>query len=137
MMKDYMMIDEVPADELCAQVGRPNYYQLAMIEIKVHQNQLLRQHGPPPEGSYFKIAENSHDAGIYFTLNFYFEDENHEHIRYAMEIEESSPVWDTESIVELLRLNPRYFELVKESNSVKSPKLNAVLDLARSILKSA
>ncbi len=133
-MKDFVYIDEVPIDEPCAQVGSANYYHLAMIEIAVHKAQLIRQFGNPPDGSFFKTAPNQHDAGTYYTLNFVFDDEIDSHVGYAYLLENGHTRWDTESIVDIIERDPRYFELVEESNKIESPRLNAFVQQVMKIM---
>ncbi len=135
-MKDYVFIDETPIDEPCAQVGSANYFHLAMIEIAVHKAQLLRQFGNPPDGCYFATCPNSHDAGTYYTLNFYFDDEIDTHIAYAYQLENGWTKWDTDAIVEIISKDPAYFDLVEESNKIKSPRLNAFIEQCMKIMNS-
>ena len=135
-MKDFVYIDEVPVEEPCAQVGTEHYYHLAMIEIAAHRHQLIRQHGHPPDGSFFRIHPNTHDAGTYYTLNFVFDDEIESHIAYAYLMENCAMKWDAEALIEIIEADPHYFELVEESNIIKSPRLNAFVQQVMKIINS-
>ena len=135
-MRDFVYIDEVPVDEPCAQVGSSNYYPLAMIEIRAHKNQLMRQHGPPPDSSFFKTHPNAHDSGTYYTLIYVYDDEIDSHVKYACLMEDCAMKWDTVAIVEIIEANPRYFEMVEESNKITSPRLNAFMKQVMEIINS-
>ena len=135
-MKDYVYIDEVPSEEQSAQVSSTNYYYLAMIEISTHKHQLIRQWGMPPAGSFFRTHPNPHDAGTFYTLNYIFDDENESHVAYAYLMENCATNWDSEALIELIGIDPHYFELVKESNVFKSPRLNTFLQEVMKIINS-
>ena len=135
-MKDYVYIDEVPVEEPCAQVCSINYYYLAMIEISTHKNQLIRQWGMPPAGSFFRTHPNPHDAGTFYTLNYIFDDENESHIAYAYLMENCATKWDSIALAEIIEADPHYFELVEASNVIKSPRLNAFIQQVMKIINS-
>ena len=136
-MKDSYYIDEVPVNEPCAQVGSANYYHLAMIELQVHSRQLIRQFGEPPTGSFFKTQANPHDLGTYYMLLYVFDDENQDHLIYALALEDGPVNWDTKAIAEIIDKDPHYFDLVAESNKIKSPRLSAFVEQINKIMHSA
>lgn len=94
-------IGSVPADEDCAQVGRPDYYGRAVVECRVLVNQLIRVHGEPPAGASFKIKGHPHDFGTYYEVEVKYDEESPLAIAYAFQCEELPENWDDEALKEL------------------------------------
>jgi len=99
-ISDYIDVEGIPADEECAQLGSPDYYERTMREMKVFIKQLRREFGPEPEGFRFKIQACPHDFGTYHMLRLLWSTEEGE--EYAMRIEGECPEnWDDEARKEL------------------------------------
>lgn len=112
-MIDHLTFDASPADEKCAQVGSPDYYEHATIECQVYRRQLLRlykaEHNGEglPEGCTLRIKSNSHDAGTYHEVGIRFDDNNPAAVNAAYWIDANIPShWDEEAKRELEELLP-------------------------------
>lgn len=104
-MREYMDLDSSPCDEEGAQVGQPDYTQRAQRECRAYINQIIRMHGPVPEGIGLRIANNPHDFGTYYTVRVYFNTDNAEQKKWAYKVEAGLPAkWDYEAKRELLKL---------------------------------
>jgi hypothetical protein len=87
-----------PSEEPCAQVGSPNYMRNARIEAKVLRDQIIRENGTPPEGTFLETNSNPHDFGTYLDVAIVFDENNEEARNYAFAVESNVPqLWDEES----------------------------------------
>jgi hypothetical protein len=95
-MRDYFeLCTTTPHDEKCVQSNSPNYSRLSRIEARVLQNQLIRMHGTPPGGAYFKVTSNPHDFGTYHDLAIVYDEDDDEEVDYMLKIESGVPDnWD-------------------------------------------
>ncbi len=101
-MKDYLNIEGTPIDEPCAQVGDPDYYELARAECQAFKDQLIRTFGNPPGNASITVGQNPHDFGTYLDLRLNFNDESEEESDWAYEIEGDTPYnWDEEALAYL------------------------------------
>jgi len=97
-MRDSMSFDTVPFEEDGQQLG-PNYDPIkARKEAEVTIAQIVRQHGKPPAGGFFKIRSNPHDFGDYLSITFIYDDECEDAVKYAYDVEGNWPaLYDAES----------------------------------------
>lgn len=101
-MKDSVSIGCSPACEDCAQAGELDYPSKARKECLAFIHQLKRQFGQEPDGARLFIKSNSHDFGIYYEVECYFDDSIPESMDYAFRLETESPEkWDKEAMKEL------------------------------------
>ena len=101
-MSNYIEIGATPYDEECAQVGEPNYRQLARIECNAFIAQLRRMFGPEPEGAQLRVKSFSHDFGSYHEVVCYFDPDNEASTEYAFQCEGEGPAeWDQQARQEL------------------------------------
>lgn len=102
-MQDYLSFGSTPADEECAQVGKPDYHARMRKEARAYINQLLRQ-SPPPEGSSGRITNKSfpHDFGSYHEVCAVFDDNDKVAVKWAYDLDNNLPKnWDDEALNEL------------------------------------
>lgn len=99
MIKAYVYLGSSPINEPCAQVGTPDYYHNARIEISAYKEQLIRIHGKPPEGAKYRMSTEQHDLGTYHELVIDITDESSTPAcDYALKVEGNLPeVWDNEA----------------------------------------
>src|SRR5262245_6101580 len=89
-----------PAEEECADVGRPGYKERALRECNALVRQLRRQFGPEPPGASLAVRPMPHDAGSYDTVVVFYESVTAE--AYALQVERAFPGrWDAEARHEL------------------------------------
>jgi hypothetical protein len=102
-MRDiFELCTTTPHDEKCAQTGNPNYHKMGRLEAVALKNQLMRMHGNPPGGAYFKITSNPHDFGTYFDLAVAYNEDDEDETDYMLKIESGIPDnWDEEALKEL------------------------------------
>jgi len=101
-MKESLYIGSTPPDEDCEQLGKNYDPQRARLECKVYARQLIREHGPVPDGAVLKIVSNPHDFGDYLSVNLIIESGNEKHWDYFCKCEgEGSENWDAISREEL------------------------------------
>lgn len=101
-MLDFMNIGATPAEEECAQVGTPGYYERALKECRVFINQIRRVVGPEPDGARLGTKVFDHDFGSYREVVCYYDDNNEEAVNYAFQCEGSGPLtWDEQAKEEL------------------------------------
>ena len=108
-------IGSTPSGEDCAQVGKEDYFDLAIMEIKAYMHQLMRAFPIPAnlQGVVsFVKKSNAHDFGSYYELAIKFPEDNEEAVNYAYNVENNAPEnWDDQAKVELQSLG--YFDLLK------------------------
>jgi len=99
---DHIELGTTPYAESCEQMG-PNYDpKRARIEAKAFINQLIRVHGQPPNGAFFRITSNPHDFGSYLAVVIQFNDADEKATDYAFKLENQGPEnWDAEAKSEL------------------------------------
>jgi hypothetical protein len=101
-MRDYVSIGSSPVDEECAQVGSADYYERSRKECGAFKRQLVRIFGEPPEGAMLVTKTFPHDFGEYREVCVNYDDESEEALKYAFELEGSTPEkWDEEAREEL------------------------------------
>jgi hypothetical protein len=95
------ILETTPESEKCAQVGEPNYYTDARLEIQAFVDQTERELGPRP-GGHFKTRSNPHDFGSYLTVEYVYNPDSEAQAEYAMKVESYMPEnWDKEAIAYL------------------------------------
>ena len=67
-MKDWIDLGSAPREEQCAQVGTPDYRELAHRECRAYISQLRRLFGEEPEGARLEIRANPHDFDTYYSV---------------------------------------------------------------------
>ena len=85
-MMDYLNIGSTPNEEDCAQVGSADYYTRAIKECRAYREQ-IRKHYPEPENGYLKVKGFPHDFGTYYEVVAYYDPEDIEAPRWALDIE--------------------------------------------------
>lgn len=95
-MRDVMYLGSTaPADEECAQVGEPGYYEKAQAEGKRFIDLIRKELGPEPEGAKLTIKGNAHDFGTYYEVVCYYDTTNEKATEYAYLCESEAPTtWD-------------------------------------------
>lgn len=69
--QEFFTLASTPHDESCTQAGEALEQQI--MECTALINQLIRQHGPAPEGAEYFIVENTgHDFGIYYEAGIFY-----------------------------------------------------------------
>jgi hypothetical protein len=112
-MMDSITFDASPADEKCAQINEPNYYERAQAECQVYRRQLIRMykeaHGGNdlPVGCTLRIKSNQHDSGTYHEVGARFDTDNMAAVDAAFWFDANIPShWDAEARKELEELIP-------------------------------
>lgn len=102
MIIEELFLSSTPCDEKCAQVGTPNYTEMAKKECRAYINQLIREFGEPPENTYIKIKGCPHDFGTYYEVIISFDTSSVSSTKYAYNMENNTPLnWDKEALIEL------------------------------------
>jgi len=97
-MRDYIDLGSAPANEDCAQLGAPDYYEKARAECTRFIQLLRRTFGDEPEGARLAIKSNAHEWGNYYSVVCYFDDEFAGAREYAFRLENDIPAyWDAAS----------------------------------------
>jgi hypothetical protein len=91
-MQDYINIGCVPADEPCAQLGSPGYYERAKLECSLLKEVMIREAGMPPLGARLAIKGHPHDFGTYYELVCIYNDELPRAREYAFYCESNLPM---------------------------------------------
>lgn len=95
-------VGSAPSDEHCAQVGTEGYVERARRECRALIGQLVRIVGEPPPSVRFRIKENPHDFGAYYSVVLEYDGSDPAAIAYAHRCDEGSPEhWDDEALREL------------------------------------
>lgn len=94
-MKDLVYLGSSPVDELCVQVGSPDYDFRAEVECRRYIETIRKQFGPEPEGAELKIKWALHEFGRYAEVVCEFDDSNAKATEYAFKIEDDLPkTWE-------------------------------------------
>ena len=64
-----------------------NYAYRVRVWLKRWVDQIRNAYGEEPVGSYLKIKPNHHDFGVYYSVEYYYDDAVSEHADYAYRIE--------------------------------------------------
>jgi len=92
-MRDHIYIGSAPSDELCAQLGFPDFERLQSIELTQFLR-MLRERFPLPD---FRVKRESHDFGSYREVVAYFDDEDEDQAAQAYEAECYFDKWDDQA----------------------------------------
>ena len=113
-MRDrYELGTTVPHEEHCSQVGAPNFSITSRMEARALISQLLRIHGPEPQGAVLKIISCPHDFGTYYDVAVEYDDASEEAEAYMLKIDGGVPDnWDEQARKELEAED--YFGKIKE-----------------------
>lgn len=105
---EHIDLGSSPADEGCAQVGRPGYEERAREECDAYRDQLLRaveaRFGALRPGTPFRIrvASRPHDFGPYLEVVASFDPSDADAARVAEWLEAEGPTaWDAEALKRL------------------------------------
>ena len=94
-MREYIEIGPVPADEECAQVGRPGYYELATAECRRFIELIRKKLGKEPLGAKLRIKSNAHDFGTYYEVCCDYDPRVPASVDYAFRVERDAPqTWE-------------------------------------------
>jgi hypothetical protein len=92
---DYISLGPVPAEEECAQVGRPDYHARARAECRRYIELLRTTFGREPEGARLRITSNPHDFGDYLDVVVEYDSSALGALEYALRVERDAPSrWD-------------------------------------------
>jgi hypothetical protein len=80
-----------PCDELCVNLGEPDYYPRAKAECTRFIELIRKKLGDEPPGAYLKVKSNVHDFGIYLSVVVSFHDTDEEARNYAYLCESEAP----------------------------------------------
>jgi hypothetical protein len=93
--KDVIWLGPAPAEEECAQVGRPNYREQVFAECRHYIEAIKKKCGEPPEGATLRIKGQEHDFGTYYEVVVEFDSDNGEAARWAYHVDASVPTrWE-------------------------------------------
>lgn len=96
-MREYLTLGPTPCDELCAQVGDPDYHDRATLEVRRYIDLLVKKFGDPPGGAYYTFGMKSfpHDYGSYWEAVIYYDTELPETVEFAFRVENNLPAtWE-------------------------------------------
>ena len=97
-----LYLGPTPAEEPCAQVGRPNYREQALKECRAYMRQLVRVFGEPPSGARFALTSEAHDFGTYYEVVVQYDVQDEETSAFAFRVEANLPIeWDAQAREEL------------------------------------
>ena len=100
MPRRFLVLESGPAEEECAQIDAPGYRQRALRECDALVGQLRRQFGREPPGAALAVRPMPHEAGTYYTVVIFYEDQEAE--AYALKVERDFPGrWDDQARREL------------------------------------
>lgn len=92
---DYIEIGPAPADEDCAQVGRPDYWQRAHDECTRFIDLIRKTVGTEPAGAKLDVKGNRHDLGTYYEVVVWYDRYLEPAIDYAFRVEADAPTrWE-------------------------------------------
>jgi hypothetical protein len=83
-----------PYEEDCAQTVNPDFHQKNRKECILYMEQLVRQLGLPPGGSYLSCRTEEHDFGHYREVVFHFDPTDPAQQQYADLAENGAARWD-------------------------------------------
>lgn len=96
----HLYLGKSPADEPCAQLGQPNFYEQSCAELEALRNQLKRQF--PHATCSIRLSCQDYDFGEYQTLVAVFNPQNEQEVNHAYEMEKNFPKnWDELALEEL------------------------------------
>ncbi len=100
---DHLDLGSAPSDEDCAQLGVDEHYEArARRECRALIGQFKRICGDPPPSARFRIMENPHDFGTYYSVVIAFDPNDEDAVAYAYRCDEESPdQWDMAARLEL------------------------------------
>ena len=99
MSRQFIIIGECPTEEEVAQIHEKGYDGKGKAECKAFLNQ-LRRISPEPEGAELAVRAEPCDAGTYYSVVCYYDNDEAE--RYALSLEEMIPErWDEQARREL------------------------------------
>jgi len=94
-VSDFLTLGSAPAEEECAQVGRPGYREQAIAECRAHVRALRNVLGQEPDGAQLSYRGFSHDFGTYYEVICLFDPNIPEAIDYAFRCESKGPrTWE-------------------------------------------
>jgi hypothetical protein len=95
MMRDYITLGPTPSEELCAQVGEPDYPEKAVAECRRFIQLLRQKFGPEPRGAWLTTKWFPHDFGSYCEVVCHFDTDSEESVEYALCCEAEMPAtWE-------------------------------------------
>jgi hypothetical protein len=112
-MKVKIEVEGIPHSEPCAQTGSTIYDSNALqkVEISVFKNQIRRTLKVPKDLK-MSLHSNNHDFGVYYDLQFTFDEDKEECWEFINLVEEID-FWDEISLEELKEKNYP-FDLINE-----------------------
>jgi len=102
-MLDYLHIGATPSDEPCIQTGADYYNLLQKIECRYYRKALIEHYGEPPGEANLRTKGSPHDFGTYYEVVIYFNPDNEEETKYAIEIELGLEEWPEEIKREMIQ----------------------------------
>ena len=77
-----------PYEESGIQLGMPDFDVKARTEGKLFIQQIIDNYGKPPIGGELKVKANNHDYGVYYCIEYYWDDSMPSALEYGLEVEE-------------------------------------------------
>ena len=109
---DYITLGSTPSDELCAQVGSDDYYELSRIECLVFKRMLERKFPiftSLQNDCYYKTKCFEHDFGTYREVCIFYAEDNDKALNFALKIEAKIPLrWDRQAKKDLTEKMAQY-----------------------------
>lgn len=94
-METYELATTVPHGEDCMQLGAENYDKFSNLEADTLIDQIIRQLGQPPEGTYFKKIKCPHDFGTYLDIALVYDENDETSEAYFLYVDQNMPeYWD-------------------------------------------
>ena len=79
--------DTTPFEETGIQMDMPDYDVKAITEGKLFIQQIIDHYGNPPDGGELKVKANDHDYGVYYSIEYYWDDANPKAFDYGLDVE--------------------------------------------------
>ena len=87
-MKDSMYLScTTPFEETGIQMDMPDFDVKAITEGKLFIQQIIDHYGNPPDGGELKVKANDHDFGVYYSIEYYWDDTDPEAFEYGLNVE--------------------------------------------------
>ena len=76
-----------PFEETGIQMDMPDFDVKAIAEGKLFIQQIVDHYGSPPDGGELKVKANGHDYGVYYSIEYYWDDTNPNAFEYGFDVE--------------------------------------------------
>ena len=86
-MNSMYLSDTTPFEETGIQMDMPDFDVKAITEGKLFIQQIIDHYGNPPYGGELKVKANDHDFGVYYSIEYYWDDTNPKAFDYGLDVE--------------------------------------------------